>query len=127
MSAGCGGEVLPALQCADGEAWRSKGSLERMHPMKNSVSGSCVEAPRDATLYKGVCTIASRSNEGTGREHVGQRTSCAEGGTKALEGPRGADTLKRELFERELRRNVLRDSDAWNSLRGGIQKWGGDG
>ena len=44
MSAGCGGEALPALQCADGEAWRSKGSLEKIHPTKNSVSGSCVEA-----------------------------------------------------------------------------------
>ena len=39
-----GGEELPALQCADGEAWRSKVSLEKVHPMKNSVSGSCVEA-----------------------------------------------------------------------------------
>ena len=32
-----------------------------------------------------------------------------------------------ELLERELHRNVLRDSDVWNSLRGGIQRWGGDG
>ena len=44
MSAVCGSEALPVLQCADGEAWRSKGSLEKVHPMKNSVSGSCVEA-----------------------------------------------------------------------------------
>ena len=44
MSAGCGGEALSALQCADGEAWRSKGSLEKMHPIKNSVSGGWVEA-----------------------------------------------------------------------------------
>ena len=50
--------------------------------MKNSVSGSCVEASRDATLYKGVCTAASRSNEGTDRERVEQRTSCEGGGAK---------------------------------------------
>ena len=33
-----------SLFCADGKAWRSKGSLERMHRMKNSVSGSFVQA-----------------------------------------------------------------------------------
>ena len=40
MSAGCGGEALPALQCADSEAWRSEGSLEKMHRVKNSVSAA---------------------------------------------------------------------------------------
>ena len=75
--------------------------------MKNSLSGSCVEASLGATLCEGVCTAASRKSGGTGREHVGQRTSCVEGGAN--------DSSKRKL-----RRNVL-------SLRGGIQKWGGDG
>ena len=37
------------------------------------------------------------------------------------------DASEREFLERELRRNVLRDSDVWNSLRGGIQRWGGVG
>ena len=37
------------------------------------------------------------------------------------------DASEREFLERELRRNVLRDSDVWNSLRGGIQRWGGGG
>ena len=27
VSAGCGGEALPALQCADGEPWRSEGVI----------------------------------------------------------------------------------------------------
>ena len=44
MSAGCGGEALSALQYADVGPWRSEGSLEKMHPIKNSVNGSCVEA-----------------------------------------------------------------------------------
>ena len=34
---------------------------------------------------------------------------------------------ERELLERELRRDVLGDSNVWNSLRGGVQRWGGDG
>ena len=79
MSAGCGGEALSPLQCADGEAWRSVGSLEKMHPLKNSVSGTGVEASLDVTLCEGVCTAASRSIEGTDRKHAGQRTSCAAG------------------------------------------------
>ena len=37
------------------------------------------------------------------------------------------DTSERELLGRELRRNVLGDSDVWNSLRSGNQRWGGDG
>ena len=36
----------------------------------------------DATLYRGVCTAASRSNEGTGRAHAGQRASSVEGEAK---------------------------------------------
>ena len=86
MSAGWGGEALPALHCADGEDWRSKGSLEKMHAIKNSVSGSWVVASVDATLREGVCTAASRSSGGMGREHVGQVTSCVEGGTEAPKG-----------------------------------------
>ena len=50
--------------------------------MKNSVSGSCVEASRVAMLCKGVCAAASRGNEGTGRACVGQRTSSVEGEAK---------------------------------------------
>ena len=33
----------------------------------------------------GVCTVSSRSNEGTGREHVELRTSCVEGGANSPE------------------------------------------
>ena len=44
MSAGCGGEALSAVQCANDGSWRSEGSLERMRPMKKYVSGCCVEA-----------------------------------------------------------------------------------
>ena len=53
--------------------------------MKNSVSGSWVAASVDATLRAGVCTAASRSSGGVGREHIGQKTSCVEGGTKVPE------------------------------------------
>ena len=83
MSACCGDEALPALQCADGEPWRSEGSLEKTHAIKNSVNGSWVVASVDATLREGVCTAASRSGGGMGREHVGQVMSCVEGGTEA--------------------------------------------
>ena len=51
MSAGCGCEALSALQCADGGPWRSKGSLEKMHPTKNFVSGNSVVASVDATDF----------------------------------------------------------------------------
>ena len=50
--------------------------------------------------------------------------------TRWSQGPRGimrVDTSERELLERELRRDVLRDSDVWNSQRGGIQRWCGVG
>ena len=48
---------------------------------------------------------------------------------KWSQGPRGmmrVNASERALLERELRRDVLGDSDVWNSLRGGIQRWGGD-
>ena len=35
--------------------------------------------------------------------------------------------FERELLKRELCRNVLGDSDVWNSLRSGTLKWCGDG
>ena len=66
-----------------------------MHPMKNSASGSWVEASLEATLCEGVCTAASRSSGGMGREHVVQITSCAESGTVAREDFAGDRTLER--------------------------------
>ena len=46
--------ALLALPCVGGGTERSKGSLEYMHPMKNSVSGSWVVASAEATLCEGV-------------------------------------------------------------------------
>ena len=47
--------------------------------------------------------------------------------SQRLRGIMRVNASERELLERELLGNILGDSDVWNSLRGGIQKWGGDG
>ena len=62
--------------------------------MKNFVSGSRVAASVDATLLAGVCTALSRSSGRVGREHVGQKTSCVEGGAAAPEGSCGRIHLR---------------------------------
>ena len=57
----------------------------------------------------------------------GQRTSCVEGGAKAPEGSCGWTRLRENSSSESCNRNVPRDSDVWKSLRGGIQRWCGDG
>ena len=49
--------------------------LEKIQPIKNSVSGSCVEVSCDAILREGVCTSASRDNEEAGRVPICADTS----------------------------------------------------
>ena len=61
MSLGWGSEALWAGPCVGGGTERSKGSLEWMHPRKNSVRSSWVVASAAATLCEGVCMAASRS------------------------------------------------------------------
>ena len=58
MSMGWGREALQALPCVSGGIERSKGSLELVHPRKNSVSGSRVVESVEATLCGGVCVEA---------------------------------------------------------------------
>ena len=64
------------------------------HPRKNSVSDSWVVASAVAALREGVCTAASRSGGGMGREHVGQVVSCAEDGDRAKRKICRVDTLR---------------------------------
>ena len=78
------------------------------------------------------CTKASAQlrqevTKGTDREYVGAENIVRRRWSQGPQGIMRVDASERELLKRELRRNVLRDSDVWNSLRGGIQRWGGDG
>ena len=57
--------------------------------MKNFVSGCWVVASAEKTLCEGVCTAASRSRGGMGREHVGQVMACAGGGIEPSKGSSG--------------------------------------
>ena len=59
-----------------GELFEScRGSFEKIHPIKNSVSGSCVETSCNTELQKGVCTDVSTENEEAGREPIFVETS----------------------------------------------------
>ena len=71
------------------------------------MSGSWVVGSVDATLREGVCTAASWSSGGMGREHVEQKKLCVEGGTKASRGILRMDASERELRERKLGEDVL--------------------
>ena len=61
---------------------------------------------------------------GTGLEHVGQRTSCVEGGAKTPKGSCGWTDL-RENFSSESRVETSWETAMWNRLRGGVQRWVG--
>ena len=88
MSVGWGSAALLALPCVGGGTERSKGSLELVHQMKNSVSGSWVVASAEATVCEGVCAAASRSRGGMGREHAAGY-ACVGGGTEPPKGSSG--------------------------------------
>ena len=58
MSGSRGGETLPISSWIDdgrwrSKSWRSKGSFEKIHPIKNYVSGSCVETSCNTVLRIG--------------------------------------------------------------------------
>ena len=86
--------------------------------MKNSVSCSCVQSRLHSRVKK-----RRRYGSGTrGAENIVRRRW-----SQGFRGILRVNASERELLDREMRRDVLRDSDVWNSLRGGIQRWGGDG
>ena len=109
---GCGGTRAPNAATAKEDANNRAGGFER-----------------ERSTFAGSTQIAEVQNEGQAQgERVVQLVALQLRPAEPWEPTQmRVDASERELLERELRRDVLGDSDVWNSLRGGVQRWGGDG
>ena len=109
---GCGGTRTPNAATAKEDANNRAGGFER-----------------GRSTFAGSTQIADVQNEGQAQgERVVQLVALRLGPAEPWQPTQmRVHASERDLLERELRRDVLGDSDVWNSLRGGVQRWGGDG